>query len=308
MLEYALRKEYLFVLILFHVLLKLNMAKLQMDTFLFNDKGAYSQMNEKISVLIADDNKVFADSLRDYLKTQQEFEVVGCAYDGEEALGMLLETKPDVLVLDTIMPKRDGLSVLKRIQEMRFAKVPIVIAVSVSDSAWIMESATKLGAKYFMLKPQSNEAMAEIIRSFYTPLPITPRTASAIGVAPAAINNKPETVDLESLVTEFIHELGVPAHIKGYQYIRSAIMMVVENMELLNYITKQLYPAIAKKYGTTSSRVERAIRHSIEVAWTRGKPQTMDEIFGYTIDTGKGKPTNSEFIAMVADRIRLRIK
>ena len=117
-----------------------------------------------------------------------------------------------------------------------------------------------------------------------------------------------QSFDLESIVTEFIHELGVPAHIKGYQYIRSAIMMVVEDMELLNYITKQLYPTIAKKYKTTSSRVERAIRHSIEVAWSRGKAETMDEIFGYTVDTGKGKPTNSEFIAMVADRIRLQTK
>lgn len=264
-------------------------------------------MNDKISVLIADDNKVFADGLCDYLKTQQEFEVVGCAYDGEEALGMLLETCPDVLILDTIMPKRDGLSVLKKMQEMRLSKVPTVIAVSVSNSAWIMDSVINLGAKYFILKPQSNEAVADIIRSFFKRPSVSVRVSNT-NTQTAPITKSPETMDLETLVTEFIHELGVPAHIKGYQYIRSAIMMVVENMELLNYITKQLYPAIAKKYGTTSSRVERAIRHSIEVAWTRGKPQTMDEIFGYTIDTGKGKPTNSEFIAMVADRIRLRIK
>lgn len=265
-------------------------------------------MNGKISVLIADDNKVFSDSLSEYLKTQQEFEVVGCAYDGEEALGMLLETKPDCLILDTIMPKRDGLSVLKRMQEIRVDKMPVVICVSVSDSSWIMESATRLGAKYFMLKPQSNEAVADIIKSFYNAARMSTGAVKTVTSVPLAGPPKPDTIDLETLVTEFIHELGVPAHIKGYQYIRSAIMMVVENMELLNYITKQLYPAIAKKYGTTSSRVERAIRHSIEVAWTRGKPQTMDEIFGYTIDTGKGKPTNSEFIAMVADRIRLRIK
>lgn len=264
-------------------------------------------MNDKISVLIADDNKVFADSLCDYLKTQQEFEVVGCAYDGEEALGMVLETNPDVLILDTIMPKRDGLSVLKKMQELRLSKAPTVIAVSVCNSAWIMDSVTNLGAKYFILKPQSNEAVADIIRSFFRRGDMESRINN-IKPAQAPTTQRPETIDLETLVTEFIHELGVPAHIKGYQYIRSAIMMVVENMELLNYITKQLYPAIAKKYGTTSSRVERAIRHSIEVAWTRGKPQTMDEIFGYTIDTGKGKPTNSEFIAMVADRIRLRIK
>lgn len=276
--------------------------------FKSNDKGAYSSMNEKISVLIADDNKVFADSLAEHLKTQKEFEVVGCAYDGEEALGMLEETNPDVMILDTIMPKRDGLSVLKRMQELRLSKMPTVIAVSVSDSTWIMDSVTKLGARYFMLKPQSNEAVTDIIRSFYAPVKATAKIVSGVAPKTPIANQAPEEIDLETLVTEFIHELGVPAHIKGYQYIRSAIMMVVENMELLNYITKQLYPTIAKKYGTTSSRVERAIRHSIEVAWTRGKPQTMDEIFGYTIDTGKGKPTNSEFIAMVADRIRLRIK
>ncbi len=262
----------------------------------------------KISVLIADDNKVFADGLSEYLKTQQDFEVVGCAYDGEETMGMILETKPDCLILDTIMPKCDGLSVLKRMQEIRMDKFPVVICVSVTDSAWIMESALKLGAKYFMLKPQSNEAVTEMIRSMCSPVSFGTKTVGAVmpgGMLKMQVSEKP---DLETLVTEVIHELGVPAHIKGYQYMRSAIMMVVENMELLNYITKQLYPTIAKKYGTTSSRVERAIRHSIEVAWTRGKPQTMDEIFGYTIDTGKGKPTNSEFIAMVADRIRLRIK
>ena len=260
-------------------------------------------MNEKISVLIADDNRQFADGLAEYLKTQQDIAVAGCAYDGEEALGMLLETKPDVVVLDTIMPKRDGLSVLRRLRDIRLDKMPIVIVVSVADSEWVTDSVTRLGAAYFLLKPQSNEAIADVIRTFGRVHKPAQRQQAA---APSQI--KRGDVDLETLVTEFMHELGVPAHIKGYQYIRTAIMMVVDNMEVLNYITKQLYPAIAKKYGTTSSRVERAIRHSIEVAWTRGKAQTMNEIFGYTIDTEKGKPTNSEFIAMVADRIRLQIK
>ena len=127
-------------------------------------------------------------------------------------------------------------------------------------------------------------------------------------LAQVPVGIKDESCDLEAVVTEYIHELGVPAHIKGYHYLRTAIMMVVKDMDLLNYITKELYPEIAKAYQTTSSRVERAIRHSIEVAWTRGKPQTMNEVFGYTINTGKGKPTNSEFIAMIADRIRLRMK
>lgn len=260
-------------------------------------------MDERISVLIADDNKQFTDGLREYLKTQQDIIVAGCAYNGEEALDMILETKPDVVVLDAIMPKRDGLSVLRRLREIRLEKIPKVIVASVADSEWVTNSITKLGAAYFLLKPQNNEAIADVIRSFGGG-----RTTVNRHQTLPSVRSEEKEVDLESLVTEFMHELGVPAHIKGYQYIRTAIMMVVENMEVLNYITKQLYPAIAKKYSTTSSRVERAIRHSIEVAWSRGKVQTMNEIFGYTIDVEKGKPTNSEFIAMVADKIRLQLK
>lgn len=261
-------------------------------------------MNEKTSVLIADDNRTFADGLAEYLKTQQDFEVLGCAYDGEEAVGMILETKPDIVVLDVIMPKRDGISVLRKINDIRMEKYPIFLAASVSDSSWITQTVSSLGASYFILKPQSNESIAEVLRTFSKENKTCGQEVQAsVRQAEAA-----ESTDLEAIVTNVIHELGVPAHIKGYQYIRTAIMMVVDNMDLLNYITKQLYPEIAKKYSTTSSRVERAIRHSIEVAWSRGKAKTLDEIFGYTIDCGKGKPTNSEFIAMVADKIRLQIK
>ena len=262
-------------------------------------------MNEKMSVLIADDNKQFADEVAGFLRTQTDMNVVGIAYDGDEAFGLIEQLKPDIVLLDVIMPKRDGLGVLKKLTNTRLEKRPVCIVISITGSSHIMETATKLGAEYFLLKPQSPEMIADTIREFSNVPKPTP-------VEPVNILSKQQTntvvYDLESLVTEFIHELGVPAHIKGYQYMRTAIMMVVENMELLNYITKQLYPAIAKKYSTTSSRVERAIRHSIEVAWSRGRPETMNEIFGYTIDTGKGKPTNSEFIAMVADRIRLKIK
>lgn len=256
----------------------------------------------KISVLIADDNKVFTDELADYLKTTPDLTVAGVAYNGNEALGMISETSPDVVILDVIMPERDGLGVLKQLSNLKI-KRPICIVLSVTGNNSIMETAMKLGADYYLLKPQTMPAIVDTIRNFagisHAVLPVVEKISSAPAEKP---------VDLETLVTEFIHELGVPAHIKGYQYIRSAIMMVVEDMELLNYITKQLYPTIAKQYKTTSSRVERAIRHSIEVAWSRGKPETMDEIFGYTVDTGKGKPTNSEFIAMVADRIRLQTK
>jgi len=257
-------------------------------------------MEERISVLIADDNRRFADDLKEFLRTKQEIRSVYACYDGDEAYEMIMETSPDVVLTDIIMPKRDGLSLMKRLSQSRLAKKPMMIALSITGSERIMDAAENAGAEYFLLKPQSNEAIFDTIRNFG-------KASGRTGFEVTKSEEK-KTYDLESLVTESIHELGVPAHIKGYQYVRTAIMMVVENMELLNYITKQLYPVIAKKYSTTSSRVERAIRHSIEVAWSRGRPETMNKVFGYTIDTEKGKPTNSEFIAMVADKIRLQIK
>jgi two-component system response regulator (stage 0 sporulation protein A) len=252
-------------------------------------------MKTKLSILIADDNETLTDELSAYINIQRDMVTAAVAADGEEAWGLILETKPDVLILDMVMPKLDGMGVLKRIREL--PEKPLVIAYSVSALQRTVETAVSLGADYYLLKPQSCERVADTIRELTKPDTVTVKSS---------VPRK--EVDLETLVTEFIHELGVPAHIKGYQYIRTAIMMVVEDMDMLNYITKQLYPEIAHIYNTTASRVERAIRHSIEVAWTRGRPETMNEIFGYTIHTGKGKPTNSEFIAMVADRIRLQIK
>ena len=252
-------------------------------------------MTNKLSILIADDNNSLTDELSAYINIQSDMTTAAVASDGEEAWSLILETKPDVVILDMVMPKLDGMGVLKRMRDM--TKKPVVIVYSVSALTRTVETAASLGADYYLLKPQSCERVADTIRELT-------KTESTDIKNPLS----KEAVDLETLVTEFIHELGVPAHIKGYQYIRTAIMMVVENMDMLNFITKQLYPEIAHIYNTTASRVERAIRHSIEVAWTRGKPETMNEIFGYTIHTGKGKPTNSEFIAMVADRIRLQIK
>ncbi len=260
-------------------------------------------MKNHISVLIADDNTELTRELSEYFSSQPDITVCGIANDGEEAVGLIAETSPDAVILDMVMPKLDGLGVLRRLQTLSLAKKPSVVVYSISALARTVETAISLGADYYLLKPQSPERICEIIREFAQ----APKPGITAVPAPAKSARK-EECDLETLVTEFIHELGVPAHIKGYQYIRSAIIMVVENMDLLNFITKQLYPEIAKAYNTTASRVERAIRHSIEVAWSRGKPETMNEIFGYTIHTGKGKPTNSEFIAMVADRIRLQIK
>lgn len=254
-------------------------------------------MNRQITILIADDNRSVVSELTEYFRTRSEVSRVYGCYDGSEAVSMIKEVKPDAVILDMVMPKTDGAGVLKGISGMK--DKPIVIAYSMASSTAVMNMATGLGAAYYMLKPQTAEAVGEAVFRL-----------AGVSHGSIADTKLPSTQgqDLEAIVTNAIHELGVPAHIKGYHYIRTAIMMAVENMDVLNFITKQLYPTIAKQYSTTSSRVERAIRHSIEVAWNRGKPETMDEIFGYTIHTGKGKPTNSEFIAMVADRIRLKIR
>ena len=259
-------------------------------------------MTQNISVLIADDNTEVLNDLGGYIAQLSDMEAAATAQNGKEAYGLILETKPDVVLLDMIMPELDGIGLLKKLQNSKLEKRPVIIVYSISAPERTVETALRLGADYYLLKPQSNERICDTIREFA-------RKNAFLGVVQVPANvSISEPKDLETIVTDFIHELGVPAHKKGYQYIRRAIMMVVEDMELLNFITKQLYPDIAKVYNTTSSRVERAIRHSIEVAWSRGKPETMNEIFGYTIHTGKGKPTNSEFIAMVADRIRLQLK
>lgn len=261
-------------------------------------------MNNKISVLTADDNKELRAELSEHIAAQADMELCAEAADGEEAYALILEKHPDVVILDLVMPKLDGIGVLKRLQSAPLPKRPKIIVYSISSIAINMASSVNPGADYCLLKPQSCERVSEVIRDVAS----LHKTSALPLITKLPAASKEDEVDLETVVTDFIHELGVPAHIKGYQYIRSAIMMVVENMDLLNFITKQLYPEIAKAYNTTASRVERAIRHSIEVAWSRGKPEIMNEIFGYTIHTGKGKPTNSEFIAMVADRIRLTLK
>lgn len=263
-------------------------------------------MNKKISVLIADDHKELATELTNFINAEADMTTAATAYDGEEAYKLILETHPDVVILDLVMPKLDGIGVLNKLKNSPLPKRPKIVIYSIAPAAINRAVNISPDIDYCLLKPQNCERICEVIRELVTvpkatALPVISKTASNL---PA----KNDEIDLETIVTDFIHELGVPAHIKGYQYIRSAIMMVVENMDLLNFITKQLYPEIAKAYNTTASRVERAIRHSIEVAWSRGKPEIMNEIFGYTIHTGKGKPTNSEFIAMVADRIRLTLK
>lgn len=272
------------------------------------------RVNEKITVLISDDNNEFATTLANYLEKDEDMQVVGMAKDGEEALSIISTLKPDVVLLDVIMPHLDGLGVLERLNSMRLEKRPICIMLSAVGQDKITQKAITLGAQYYVVKPFDIEVLIKRIKELRYYQPSTNRGSFIVKETKSQYIDIPQQIDkksedgLEALVTNIIHEVGVPAHIKGYQYLREAIMMVVNDIDIINQITKQLYPDIAKKYHTTPSRVERAIRHAIEVAWGRGEPAVVENIFGYTVSASKGKPTNSEFIAMIADKLRLEIK
>lgn len=272
------------------------------------------RVNEKITVLISDDNNEFATTLANYLEKDEDMQVVGMAKDGEEALSIISTLKPDVVLLDVIMPHLDGLGVLERLSSMRLEKRPICIMLSAVGQDKITQKAITLGAQYYVVKPFDIEVLIKRIKELRYYQPSTNRGSFIVKETKSQYIDIPQQIDkksedgLEALVTNIIHEVGVPAHIKGYQYLREAIMMVVNDIDIINQITKQLYPDIAKKYHTTPSRVERAIRHAIEVAWGRGEPAVVENIFGYTVSASKGKPTNSEFIAMIADKLRLEIK
>ena len=289
-------------------------------------------MREKITVLIADDNQEFSMTLATYLKNQDDMTVVGRAKDGNEALDMIPNLMPDVVLLDVIMPHLDGIGVLEQINAAKMKKRPLCIMLSAVGQDKITQRALDLGAEYYAMKPFDIEVLLQRIKDIKRDMQQPQSKNNSINgyninsMNPNMMMNsymareiktpyieispekKKDEENLEALVTNVIHEVGVPAHIKGYQYLREAIMMVVNNIDIINQITKQLYPDIAVKYHTTPSRVERAIRHAIEVAWGRGQSDTVDNIFGYTISAAKGKPTNSEFIAMIADKLRLELK
>ena len=262
---------------------------------------------DKFNVAIADDNEKMLRLLGDIVAKDAELEVVGTAKDGVEAYELIRNKQPDVMLLDIVMPKLDGLSVLDKMsKDHTLKKKPAVIVVSAVGQESITEDAFQKGADYFIMKPFENDVIIRHIKRLRDNR--NRRSSEARTTNAYEKVSDPVVHDLEADVTNMIHEIGVPAHIKGYQYLREAIMMSVEDIEMLGSITKILYPTIAKKFQTTPSRVERAIRHAIEVAWNRGKMDTIDELFGYTINNGKGKPTNSEFIALIADKIRLEYK
>ena len=259
----------------------------------------------KINVAIADDNQRTVEMMTELLEQESDIEVIASADDGEEALRIIKEKQPDVVLLDIIMPKMDGLSVMDTVnRDHDIRKHPSFIIITAVGQERITEDAFRKGASYYILKPFSNQMVLDKIREagkYHVP---EAKTFAPVGNAEAS---EPK-INLENRVTDMIHEIGIPAHIKGYHYLRDAILMAIEDMDVLNAVTKVLYPTVAKMHQTTASRVERAIRHAIEVAWSRGKLDTLDELFGYTVNGGKGKPTNSEFIALIADTIRLEYK
>ena len=257
-----------------------------------------------LSVAIADDNQKILDLLEKVIGTDQELDLVGKAKNGEEMCQIIKDKQPDVVLLDLIMPKMDGLTVMDRINhDKTVSKHPYFIVITAVGQEKITEDAFNKGANYYIMKPFNNRMLLERIKFVRKMTHGTERRPEEL-----VTGQTPGGENLENRVTNMLHEIGIPAHIKGYHYLRDAIMMAVNDMDVLNAITKILYPTVAKKYRTTSSRVERAIRHAIEVAWSRGKLDTLDELFGYTVSTGKGKPTNSEFVALIADTIQLEYK
>ena len=251
-------------------------------------------MNEKTRVLLADAADEFRHMAAEMIQQEADMEVVGQTGDGEELLRMVRSLRPQVLVMDLVLSGLDGLGALAQLGQER----PRVLVLSAFARSVFNDRLPELGVDYFMLKPCRLTALVERIRQL----------AQTEGSEVRNNREEPTRQRLEREITAIIHEIGVPAHIKGYQYLRDSIIMAVKDMDTLNSITKILYPTIAKMHQTTASRVERAIRHAIEVAWSRGKMDTIDELFGYTVRNDKGKPTNSEFIALIADRIRLEYK
>ena len=243
-------------------------------------------------VILADANEAYRSDLADILNREPDIRIVGQTGDGGELIRLAAELKADAIVMEMLLTGMDGLDVLDEL-----AKLPIpskVIILSNYAQGRVAEVAASKGACYYMTKPCRPTSICERIREF--------TAEEADETRDLAYDN------LESRVTAIIHDVGVPAHIKGYQYLREAIITAVNDMDVINAVTKVLYPEVAKRFNTTASRVERAIRHAIEVAWDRGDLETLQKYFGYTVSNAKGKPTNSEFIAMIADRLKLQMR
>ena len=258
-------------------------------------------MEYKTEILIADENVAVRSFLRDELR-RSGFHNVEEATNGEEALQKIMRSHPDIVLMDVWLSKLDGIGVLRKSHGIDWSndKAPAFIVMSSVSNQNVFIQATEAGAELCLLKPVNTVSLCEHIQSI-----ISRRQKD---VPAAAMQAEGAGPDIETQVTQIIHQIGVPAHIKGYQYLRTAILLTIKDSDIINSVTKILYPSVAKKYQTTTSRVERAIRHAIEVAWDRGDVDTLNSYFGYTIQNNRGKPTNSEFIAMIADNLRLKHK
>ncbi len=259
----------------------------------------------EIKVLIADDNREFCGILQDYFTNEPDFELVNVCTNGMEVLEILEKQEVEVLILDLIMPYMDGIGVLEKVSQLNLKTNPKIIILTAFGQENITQKAVQLGADYYILKPFNLNVLGDRVRQVARD--VRPKVEPRVAVTSIAMT-APIPKDLEVEVTKVIHEIGVPAHVKGYQYLRDAIILVIEEINYLGAVTKELYPTIAQKYDTTPSRVERAIRHAIELAWDRGDLDKINKFFGYTISGEKGKPTNSEFIAIIADKLRLENK
>ncbi len=263
----------------------------------------FSESNQ-IKVLVADDNREFCGILKSYFSNDTDFELIDVCTNGMEVINVLQKEEVEVLILDLIMPYMDGIGVLEKINVMNLEKRPRIIILTAFGQENITQKAVQLGVDYYILKPFDLEVLGDRVRQVVRDIK---GDDSPVSITPSSMPVR-NSRNLEVEVTRVIHEIGVPAHVKGYQYLRDAIMLVVDEINYLGAVTKELYPTIAQKYDTTPSRVERAIRHAIELAWDRGDVDKINKVFGYTISGEKGKPTNSEFIAIIADRLRLENK
>lgn len=267
-------------------------------------------MKERISILIADDNIEFGDLLNDYINQEGDLHVVGIARDGLNALEMIKTLEPDIVILDIIMPNLDGIGVLEKISQMQISKKPLFLMLSAVGQDIFIQRAIVLGAEYYIVKPFDVEVLFCRVRQLYKEkrMYAHSQNISFSKIDQSNVKRAEPVRNLELEITNMMHEVGIPPHMSGYQYIREAILQTVNNANVFSSITRVLYPRVAERFGTTPQKVERAIRNAIESAWSRGNPDSIDSLFGYTISYSKGKPTNSEFIAMMADKVRVENK
>jgi len=260
-------------------------------------------MEDSVRVVLVDDNREFCQLLEEYLNEQENISVVGVGYNGVEGLKLVKEKEPDILVLDLIMPHLDGIGVMEELNRLDLSSKVKTIILTAFGQEEVTKRVVELGANYYIMKPFDLDKLAERIRQM-----MKPPKGSSNGYAISSTKVSRKEVDLDVRITEVMHQLGVPAHIKGYIYLREAIELVIKDIEYLGSVTKELYPSVAAKYNTTPSRVERAIRHAIEVSWDRGNINALNKYFGSTVSANSGKPTNSQFIAKIADKLRLEMR